>query len=453
MPALTNRYRWIFRGLMIGGVLFAFGGAAMYFAWAAPRANARQPAAVEMVEPAARLTRLPDNRIRVPGELAKNMRLQTADALAATRSIPLAPLQGCLAYDSNSLARIHSRFPGEVVSVGTTTELAEPSLSSQPATPRVRPLRQGDLVRQGDLLAVVWSKDLGEKKSELVDAVSKLTADERILTTLTELLKQGAAPERSMRDAVRVVQADRVALDRAERTLRSWRLSDEEIAAVRAEAGRLNAVESKRSESSNWARVEIRSAADGVILEKNINLGDIVDTSAVLFQVCDLSHLVVWAHAFEDDLPMLQALPKPLRWAVGVAGRPGVVFPGTLDQIGSVIDPNQHTVLVTGRVENPRGDLKIGQFVTVGISLPPVAGELELPVDAVTEDGRESVVFIQRSDEPTEYIRQTVQVTRRFRDTIMVRAGETGLKAGDRIVTAGSLLLRDAYSQLPKPAE
>ena len=190
MPALTNRYRWIFRGLMIGGVLFAFGGAAMYFAWAAPRANARQPAAVEMVEPAARLTRLPDNRIRVPGELAKNMRLQTADALAATRSIPLAPLQGCLAYDSNSLARIHSRFPGEVVSVGTTTELAEPSLSSQPATPRVRPLRQGDLVRQGDLLAVVWSKDLGEKKSELVDAVSKLTADERILTTMTELLKQ-----------------------------------------------------------------------------------------------------------------------------------------------------------------------------------------------------------------------------------------------------------------------
>ena len=33
-----------------------------------------------------------------------------------------------------------------------------------------RPLRSGDGVRKGQLLAVVWSKDLGEKKLKVVSA-------------------------------------------------------------------------------------------------------------------------------------------------------------------------------------------------------------------------------------------------------------------------------------------
>lgn len=454
MPLFINRKSWIARAMLVVGLVAVGGGSMTYYTVIAPRAAGQSPVVAKpTVEPAPKLVRLSGDRIAVPEELAKNMRLKLAAVVAATKPIPMPPFQGTLAYDTNSLARIHSRFPGEVVSMGTALEPSEHSLSSEQPSPKVRPLRQGDPVRKGDLLAVVWSKDLGEKKSELVDAISKQAADERILDTIAELVKQGASPERSLRDAERNVQADRVAVDKAERTLRAWRLSEEEISSIRTEASRLIGADSKRTDSSNWARVEVRATTDGVLLEKNVNIGDIVDPSAVMFQVCDLSHLVVWAHAFEDDLPMLQALPRPLRWCVKIPGQSGVSFTGTLDQIGSVVDPNQHTVMITGRVDNPKGELRVGQFVTVSLSMPAPVGELELPVDAVAEDGRESVVFVETPDKPNEFQRRNVKVSRRFRETILVRAEGGGLNIGDKIVAAGSLLLRDAYSQLPKPAE
>jgi cobalt-zinc-cadmium efflux system membrane fusion protein len=123
-----------------------------------------------------------------------------------------------------------------------------------------------------------------------------------------------------------------------------------------------------------------------------------------------------------------------------------------LEQVQPVIDPNQHTALVTGRVENPTGDLNIGQSVTATVALPPPAGQLELPTDAVVEDGRESVVFVQPPGSEQRFVRTKVQVVRRFRDGICVQAGGA-LKAGDRVVTGGSLLLRDAMDELPVPAE
>src|SRR5262249_27253590 len=132
--------------------------------------------------------------------------------------------------------------------------------------------------------------------------------------------------------------------------------------------------------------------------------------------------------------------------------QPGAAFSGTLEKIGAVIDPAQHTGLVSGRVENPSGDLKAGQFVTVSIVLPPPTGELEVPAAAVVEDGRESIVFVQPDAREPRSLRRPVTVLRRFRDFVYVRAAENGLKAGDRVATAGALLLCEAMEQLPAPA-
>ncbi|MBY0460471.1 MAG: hypothetical protein K2V38_24415, partial [Gemmataceae bacterium] len=109
--------------------------------------------------------------------------------------------------------------------------------------------------------------------------------------------------------------------------------------------------------------------------------------------------------------------------------------------------------LATGRVANPDGALKVGQFVTATLALPPTGGEVELPADAVVEDGRESVVFVRRaaaSGSDLDLDRTPVRVSRRFRDTVCVRA-DGAVRPGDRVVTAGALLLRDAMDQLPAP--
>ena len=418
------------------------GGAAAYLATktSAP-AEAGQTQKAE-TEHADKISRVGADGLVVPDSIAKNVGLKTVVVSAHCRAIQLPPLQGSLALDTNSLARVHSRFAGEVTAIGTISDPPEPSASTQPVKNPPRGLRVGDKVRKGDLLAVVWSKDLGEKKSELVDAASKLNTDSETLRNLTAAFAEGSIPERSIREAERNVESDRIAVEKAAHTLQSWRLSEAEIAAIRAEADR----GAKRTEAANWARVEIRSPLDGMILEKNQVVGDIIDTTADVFKVGDLSRLAVWVHIFEEDLPLLQSLPKPVRWTVQIPSRPGVSFPGQLEQVRPIIDTNQHTALATGHVDNPQGDLIAGQAVTVSLELPPPLGEVELPSDGVVEDGRDSVVFAKAGD---HFVRTPVQVTRRFRDVVCIRAG--GLKAGDVVVTAGSLLLRDAMDDLPAP--
>ncbi len=446
MPSFAQRLLRILRVLAATAAVLATGAAAAYFTAVWHKANPPSAEREEGQDDGEKIRRAGDE-ILIPAAAAKRMGMRTGPASTAARPIQLPPFQGTLALDSNSLARVHSRFPGEVTALGETAP--EPNTAGYPP----RPLRYGDRVRKGDLLAVVWSKDLGEKKSELVDAVSKLRTDELTLRKLEDADRTGSVPERSLVEARRNVESDRVAVDRAERTLRAWRLSDDEIAAVRAEAGKLGKADGKRGDQAQWARVEVRSPRDGVILEKNVVVGDIIDTSADLFKVGDLSRLVVWAHVYEEDLPLLQRLPKPVPWTVKLSARPEVSFAGTLDHVGAVIDPNQHTALVTGQVENPDGELRVGQFVTVSVEMPPQTGEVEVPADAVVEDGRESVIFVQADDKGERFRLRKVQVLRRFREVIYVRADQGGVRPGQRVITSGALLLREAMDTLPKDTE
>ncbi len=388
---------------------------------------------------AERISRIGADRVKVPEAVADKMGLSTEPVVSSTQPIHLPPFQGSLSLDNNCLQRVHARFPGEIVRMSTVSE------------PAPRDLRVGDVVMKGQLLALVWSSSFGNMKSDLVGALSKLRSDEQILARLKELSDLGGTPESTLRAAEQTVRDDRLAVERTERTLQSNRVTDEELAKLRAEADQLKDAKGKKSDAADWANVEVRANQSGTILVKNVNVGDIVDTSLDLFQIGDLSHLTIWAHVYEDDLPRLAEVPKPIRWSVAVPSRPGVVLNGTLEQISAVIDPNQHTALVSGRIENPRGELKIGQFVTAQVDLPPPPGELAVPADAVAEDGRDSIVFVQSADDRTVYLKCSLQVVRRTRQTLYVKVG-SGMRAGDRVVTAGSLLLREAVDALPVPA-
>ena len=95
----------------------------------------------------------------------------------------------------------------------------------------------------------------------------------------------------------------------------------------------------------------------GTVLEKNCgSVGDIVDTATDLFKIADLSQLWVWADVYEEDLPTLLALPEPVRWTIRLKSDPAASpMAGWVEKIGDIIDPNQHTALVIGQVDNPRG--------------------------------------------------------------------------------------------------
>ena len=155
-------------------------------------------------------------------------------------------------------------------------------------------------MKKNQLLAVVWFKDLGEKKSELVDALLKWRLDVEVLDRLQKLVEQGATPEQKVRDAEHNRDSDWIAVTRARRTLASWRLSDDEIKAIEKEADAIQQGKtgSGTSTEQQWARVNVLSPLDGVVVEVNCNQGDIIDTTVDLMKVADVSRLRVKCDSF-----------------------------------------------------------------------------------------------------------------------------------------------------------
>ncbi len=430
--------------------------------WLQPTAGEPRSAAPQ--EDTTSLRLVDPDTLAVTPDVIKSLGVRTVEARPATKPRPLPPLAGSLALDADRMTRVHARFPGEIVQIGTTAQPETAGAAWQPTV--LRPLRFGDKVEKDQLLAVLWSKDLGEKKSELVDALSKLWLDQHTLERLEELLKKGATTERNVREAERNVQADLIAVERAERTLRSWRLTEAELEALRTEAERLAGQRGRRErkkEDADWARVQVKAPFDGTILEKNVALGDIVDTTTDLFKIADLSRLNVLANAYEEDLPILESLPRPIPWTVRVKNPHAEPLRGTVTKIGDIIDPNQHTALVMGKVDNPRGELRVGQYITATIEVPPAPEEVEIPTSALVEDGRESIVFVQPDPKQFAYQMRRVTVIRRYHDSVYLQGRARGdtppeasaserpsqpVKPGERVVSAGAVELKAALEDL-----
>ncbi len=412
------------------------------------------PSEKKVADPGSKLRRIEPNAVFVPPEVQTSLGLKTVAATAPNRKRKLPLFQGTLNFDSNRLARVQSPFTGPIIELGKISEAIPTALPGGSSETRTRrDIRVGDHVQKGDILAVVWSKDLGEKKSEFIDAISKLRTDAETYRRLDTSYGIGVIPERAVRDAERTVKADRVAVERAEATLRAWRIPPEDIATLQVEAERLGAADATRTDPAKWARVEIKAPLSGIILEKNVVREQVVDPTADLFRVGDLSTLAVWIHVYEEDVSELQKIPTPSPWVISLPARASSAYSGQLELVGASIDPTQHTALVTGTVDNKGGELRAGMFVTVTIELPPTKGEVEIPAEAVVEDGRVSFVFVRQASDETKFTRQPVRVLRRGRDLISVAAEPSGVQPGDHVVTAGSLLLNEAIDDLPRSTQ
>jgi len=377
--------------------------------------------------------------------------IKTAVASGPTKPRTL-QLPGQLALDVNRLVHIHARFPGQIVQLAM---VEEPDRSSPNGFKPKRTLNFMDRVHKGQKLGEIWSKDLGEKKSELVDALVQLWIDQKTLEYLKELFRKGATAERQVREAEKNVDVREIAVAKAERTLRSWALPPEDIQEIKAEAERIHKGGARDDvQDEKWATVDIISPIDGTVVEKNVVEGDLVNADADLFKIADLSVLTAWARIYEEDLPYLHNMPKPISWTLTLNSNPqaGPIV-GTIDRIGEIIDPNDHMALLAGLVNNANERFHAGQFITAVIGLPREQDVVEVPTRALVEDGDESIVFVESGSVPHRYTMRRVQVVRRSFDAVSIRSrltpeqqkeGFEELHEGEKVVAAGALELKAA---------
>ncbi len=323
-------------------------------------------------------------------------------------------------------------------------------------------------------------------KSNLVDAVLQLKLDQKILDASQTAYDKGALPYLDFMAAYRAVEGDYSTIDRTENTLRAWYIPEEDIEAVRKEAEDIYKQGGKRDRNPEHRKEQLRKSAHveltvpeefdgGIIVERNLSVKDVVvDNTLNLFQIAKVDRLLVVANAPEDELPTLHRLTTAQRhWIVRPLGS-STDIPGPIDDISYIIDVNQHSAVVKGHIANKGEELRSGQYVTASIELPPPNDVVEIPTNALADDGKQAVVFVQTGDQPGVYTMRRVAIVQRFDRTVFVRSRfddgqdelaltpeekdqgllpRRALKPGEKIITAGALEIKRELDDLNAEAE
>lgn len=289
----------------------------------------------------------------------------------------------------------------------------------------------GQQVKGGDLLAMLYSSDLGLAQSAYLKAEARLYVAEqafkRARFLLTEKVIGTAEAQRreaelsSARAEARESKDRLLALGMGEKDIR---MLDREHKIV--------------------SSMPITAPFAGRIIVRNLTRGEVVETTEKLFVLADLSQVWVLANIPEKDIPYI--LPHGSAHTqfaeVRVSAYPEEIFPARITYVGDVLDPTTRTMRLRLELPNPEGRLKPEMFATVRIYSEVESKVLQVPETAVQRDRDRTFVFVQRDAQTFEV--RDVQLGASNGELVKVLSG---IKEGEPVVVKEAFLLK---SQLQK---
>jgi cobalt-zinc-cadmium efflux system membrane fusion protein len=330
--------------------------------------------------------------------------------------------------DAAQLAQIRiealtTRPIADTISATGTVEFNADRMSRilAPVAGQVQQLRVnvGDVVRQGDVLFEISSRDVAAVIGEHLASHKDLELSEKTYAMTKDLFEHQAA--------------SRIALEQAESDLAKNRAKVRQT----EEAMRVLGVDVAASERAEPmpSRIPVRAPIGGTVIDRTVTSGQYVGNDAApLMTLADVSSVWVSADVFERDL---HHISPGQRADVTTAAYPDERFSAHVSRVGAVVDPQTRTSKVRFVVVNPDGHLKPGMFITAMLYLPASADVLTMPAKALfVEDGR-SYAYVQTG--ANQFARRAVETAPAGTERVRVTQG---LAAGDRVVCDGVLLLR-----------
>lgn len=330
-----------------------------------------------------------------------------------------APAQ--IAFNAEAVAHVGSPLAGRIVEI---------------------PVRLGDPVGRGDLLAVIESPELGEAQSEFLQR--------RILAEAAqagaELAASAASRARGLFEQSRGISLDDVQKREIEHQSAQAALFAARAASVAAESKlRLlgmfdEAIEQLRESATVDAKFRITAPIAGRIVEREITLGELVrpETEALLV-IADTTTLWVIADAPETRLPEIRIGNRATFDSVAGADHPHV---GRVSYISPTVDPRTRTAQVRISVECEHGALWPGMFVEVNIELANAAAlqpVIAIPEAAIQNIDGQPCVFAPAGESTDTFTVRPIRLGRIVNGLAVV---EGGLAEGETFVGAGSFILK-----------
>ena len=292
--------------------------------------------------------------------------------------------------------------------------------------------RVGDSVNAGQILGRIHSHEVHEARAGYQEA---MVEQERAKSAegyakqrrdrAHRLFELKAGSRQDVESAEADLQNAQAAIEKAESEVEKER-AHLNIFQIPTDAGRAHADEEDD--------IPIPAPASGLILERKVTVGSVVNSGDELFVITDASSVWMIAAANENDLSKLHP-GQQVR--IQVRAYPDREFAGRILKLGESLDPETRTLQIRIIVPNQQGLLKPEMYATANLRQSAGSRAVFLPDEAIQDVEGLPAVFVRRAQNTFEV--RAVRIGPRT-------GGETeiveGLQPGDEVVVKGGFLLK-----------
>jgi cobalt-zinc-cadmium efflux system membrane fusion protein len=297
----------------------------------------------------------------------------------------------------------------------------------------------GQMIKEGQILAVVQNLEVSKVYGQFIhdshqNDVAIRQAQERLdlykknLDRAKVLFDEGIGAQKDVTQAQNQVNLTEIELSGL----------TEHTVHLKAEAeALLSAYGVKLKESTDAHYIEtgspLRAPRSGVVVAKNITMGDVVTADQPLYVVADLSKVWLDVSVFDKDLESITIGQKVYFRSDSL---PKQVFEGTVNYIPPSAT-NMRTFTARAVLENPKLILKPGMFGQVSIEKSSSKTMAYLPDSAIQKFGTETFAFVDLGN--NRYQKRLLDLDERLGDGYLLKSG---VKVGERVAGEGSFKLK-----------
>jgi multidrug efflux pump subunit AcrA (membrane-fusion protein) len=314
----------------------------------------------------------PGDRVRAGQVVA---RLDTAE-LGARAAQATAAAQGAETGARIAELTHHLHHQAAVAQAVAQTEAASESVVGSQADAKAAEANRRDAqagIQSAQASADYWKIEIGREKA-LADA--------------------GAASRQEYQNELSQAQAADAALRAAQaKAASAAAMVDLTLAGEQAKqaiSGAAGAAAGAREAAVVEGYARITSPSDGVVVDRPIAPGTLVQPGAVLLRVAEIDRVRVQAHVAVADLAGV-APGTPVELSPSGGGSP---FHAKITAVFPSADPMTRTAIVEAVVPNPGHRLLPGAYVTVRLQKRAVRDTLLVPASALITVGGQSVVWV-----------------------------------------------------------
>ena len=283
----------------------------------------------------------------------------------------------------------------------------------------------GSHVAAGDPLLYVSSPDVANAISAYRKARNREVLTKRVMDRQKELLDLGAIAAKDYESSQSDYNDSTTDVQTSLQALKIFGITGQEID------------QAEQQGTAIRTELAVRSPIAGVVVQKMVSPGMLIQAGAtVCFMISDVSTVWVQGHVFDRDLPTVRVGDAVEETNPSFDGN----FRGTVEYIGSFVDPATRTTPVRIVTQNPKGLLKKDMFVDAEIRTNSRNNIMVVPVSAVLRDDKnEPMVYVQV--EPGKFAQRPVTIGTQ-QDGLVAIAG--GLTERDSVVSDGSVFIQFA---------